>query len=405
MLARYFIQPLAILTALMLISPAALSQVDVGSLKSAVEGAWQRSPQARTLEARRSEILAGQQAAQSWMAGSPSLGLSEHSDRWTDQNGVRETDVSLSIPIRLPAQKSALQTLARTSAGDLEAQIIHARLSIAGEVREHLWAVAAAQAVLSETQDHQHHLEGLTAEIGRRVKAGELARTDGMLARQEVLAAEGAVANAQAKLYEVRTRYKVLTGQPDIPVPVPEPLAAEQTAPHPRLHSARGTLNRTQAAHSVVRATRNDPPTIGIAMRRERDGASGGSSRSVGLAVQIPFGNSVRNRPVEAAALTQIQTAAAEMAQAEATVQGDAELARQQLAVSEKAQGVATARAAVMREHTQLIGKAFRLGERGLADLLRSEALSHEAEIAVRQQQVAVGLAHARLNQALGVLP
>lgn len=58
-----------------------------------------------------------------------------------------------------------------------------------------------------------------------------------------------------------------------------------------------------------------------------------------------------------------------------------------------------------MHEHTQLIEKAFRLGERGLAELLRSEVLSHEADVAVNQQQIAVGLARARLNQAFGVIP
>jgi len=55
--------------------------------------------------------------------------------------------------------------------------------------------------------------------------------------------------------------------------------------------------------------------------------------------------------------------------------------------------------------HTRLIEQAFRLGERGLTDLLRSKILEHDAESAQRQERVAVGLAHARINQALGVMP
>lgn len=401
---QYLIQRIFILSALTLTSPMALSQAGPPSLKAAVDAAWQRSPQGRTLEARRDETVAGREAAQSWIAGSPSVGLSQRSDRWTDRNGVRETDISLSAPVWLPGQKSARQALAQTSSDDLEAQIASARLTIAGEVRERLWAVAAAREALTEVQDHQHHLEGLAEEVSTRVRAGDLPRTDELLARQEVLAAQSSVAAAQAKLQEAQSRYTALTGQPENPKAEPEPVVT-QNGPHPRLLAAHSSLGRAQAAHKVVTATRSDPPTVGVSMRREQDSFAGGNSRSVGIAVQIPFGTNARNRPLETAALTQIQAAAAEAAQAEAVLQGDVELAHKQLATAEQALGTANTRAALMHEHTQLIEKAFRLGERGLAELLRSEALSHEADVAVHQQQIAVGLARARLNQALGVAP
>jgi len=404
MRACYLIHRICILTALALTSPLALSQAGLPDLKAAVDAAWQRSPLGRTLEARRGETIASREAAQSWIAGSPSVGLSQRSDRWTERDGVRETDVSLSAPIWFPGQKSARQALAQTSSDDLETQITNARLAIAGEVRERMWAVAAAREALKEVQDHQHHLEGLAEEVMNRVKAGDLARTDGMLAQQEVLAAQGAVTSAQAKLQEAQARYMALTGQAESATPEPEPVVT-QNAAHPRLLAARSSLDRAQAAHKVVTATRSDPPTVGVSMRREQDTFAGGSSRSVGIAVQIPFGTNARNRPLETAALTQIQTAAAEAAQAEAVLEGDLDLARKQLATAEQALGTANTRATLMREHTQLIEKAFRLGERGLAELLRSEALSHEAEVAVHQQQIAVGLARARLNQAFGVIP
>jgi cobalt-zinc-cadmium efflux system outer membrane protein len=401
----YLFHPICILTAMALASPMALAQSVSPELKGAVDAAWQRSPQARTLEARRDETLAGQAAAQTWIAGSPAIGLSQNSGRWTDQNGVRETEVSVSAPIWLPAQKMARQTLAQSDADDLEAQTIHARLKLAGDVRERLWAVAAAREALLEAQDHQHHLEAIADEVMRRVKAGDLARTDGMLAQQEVLAAKGAVAAARGRAQEALIRYSTLTGQPDIPVPVPEPIASAMREPHPRIYAARTTLQRAHASLNVVNATRSDPPVVGLLMRREHGSSAADSGHSVGVAVQIPIGSSARNRPLATAARTRIETANAEAAQAETILHADIELARQQLAGSQQALEAAASRAVLTREHTELIGKAFRLGERGLADLLRSQALSHEAEVAERQQRVAVGLAHARLNQALGIIP
>lgn len=391
--------------ALALASPMALSQAQPSTLKAAVDNAWQKSPQARTLEARRNEMAARSDAARSWIAGSPTIGLAERSDRWTDRNGAREAEVSLAAPIWLPSQKSARESLARNSSDDLDAQIRNARLGIAGEVRERLWAVAAAREALAEAQDHHEHLNGLADEVMRRVKAGDLARTDGMLAQQEVLAARGAIAVAQSRLQEAISRYRVLTGQADVPAADPEAVASAAAEPHPRLLAAQTAVARSQASLAVVNETRSEPPTVGVSFRRERDGFTSGTDRSVGIAVQIPIGTAARSRPRETAALTEIETAHAEASLAEQAVKADVEVARRQVEAASLGLDAANSRVALARQHHELIDKAFQAGERGLAERLRSQVLLHEAEVAERQQKVAVGLAHARLNQALGILP
>lgn len=405
MRAHYLIHPICFLTVLAFVTPTVFSQTGSPDLKAAVDAAWQKSPQARTLEARRDEMLAGHDAARTWVAGSPTIGLSQRSDRWTDRTGVRETEVSIAAPIWLPGQKSARQALAQTGSDEHEAQIANARLSLAGEVRERLWSVAAAREAFAEAKDHQLHLEEIAGEVMRRVNGGDLAGTDGMLARQEVFAAKAAAAAAQGKMQEALTRYRMLTGQSEIPMPQAEPIGKALQASHPRVLATRTALQRSQASLHAVNNTRSDPPTIGLSMRREQDRPANPSSRSVGLTVQIPIGTAARNRPLETAARTQIATASAEAAQAEATVGAVVELARQQLVIAEQALEAASSRAVLTREHTELIQKTFRAGERGLAELLRSQALSHEAEMDERQQRVAVGLAHARLNQALGIMP
>lgn len=391
--------------ALALVSPMAFSQAGSPDLKTAVDAAWLRSPQGRTLEARRQEVLAGRDAAQSWIAGQPVLGLSQRSDRWTDDTGALEHEVSLSAPIWLPRQQSARRALAQTGADDLEAQIAAARLAVAGEVRERLWAVAAARAALAEARDHQAHLTAFADEVMQRVTAGDLARTDGMLARQEVLAAQGAIAAAQARTNQALTRYRTLTGLSAIVDPEPELVAESMREPHPKRLAARTALSHAQSALGVVNRSRSAAPTVGMSIRRERDSATSGHSNSIGIAVQIPFGTAARNRPLETAALTQIESATAQATQIEAELQAEVELARQQLTAAQQALETASARAVLTREHLALVAKAFRLGERGLADLLRAEALSHEAGSAESQQKVAVGLAHAQLNQALGIVP
>lgn len=375
------------------------------TLKQAVESAWNRSPAVRTLEAREDETAAARQSAGSWLAGNPTVGLSQRNDQGNSERDQRESEVSVSSSIWLPGQKSAREALAARSTTEVETHLALSRLAVAGEVRQRYWEAAAAQATLTERRDHLHHLEGFAEEVQRRVKAGDLARSDGLLAQQEVLAAQVEVANASTKAAEATARFRALTGLHELPVLQPEPLVDGAGSPHPRLAAMRATEQRALAALRVTTATRAAPPTIALSVRREDERNLREPSRSIGVALQIPIGSSSRNRPAETLAQTAIATAAAEAAEAQASVEADLSTARVRLANVRKALEAATARAAAMHEHTALLEKAFRLGERGLAEVLRSRAMTHEADVAVSQQYVAVGLAHAQINQALGILP
>lgn len=375
------------------------------TLKQAVENAWLRSSTVRTLEARQDETAAARASAQSWFAANPVVGLSQRTDQGSTERNQRELEISVSSSVWLPGQKSARETLAARSTDEVVAHLVFTRLAVAGEVRTRLWEAAAAQATLTERQDHLHHLEGLSDEVQRRVKAGDLARSDGLLAQQEVLAARVEVANARTSAAEALARYRAFTGLPELPALDPEPLRDLNQDMNPRLAATRATEQRARAALRVATATRAAPPVIALSVRREDERTLREPTRSIGLALQIPIGSQARNRPAEAQAQTAIATAAAEAAEAQANLEADVSIARERISNVSLALDAANARADAMHEHTALLEKAFRQGERGLAEVLRSRALTHEADIAVGQQKVALGLAHARLNQALGILP
>ncbi|WEF32962.1 TolC family protein [Pseudoduganella chitinolytica] len=387
-------------------SPAAVAT----TLHALVDAAWQRVPLASTLAARRQETGAARDLAASWLASAPTLGVSDRSDRWTDGRGQRETELSLSAPLVLPAQHGARQRLAARADDELDAQLAQARLDVAGEVRARLWEAELARAVLAEQEDHVTHLEELAADVEQRVKAGELARSDALLARQEVLAAVGARVAARDRAGAALARFRLLTGATALPDLAPEPLPGTvvQTVPatvHPRLLAAQAAQARAQATVAVASANRHAGPTLGVATRRERDGGVPGVERSIGVSLQIPLSGQLRNRPAEALAGTQLATASAELAQAQAAVEIDLALARERLANARAALDAAAERAAALREHTALFRQAYELGEKPLADLLRSRALTHEAEVALRQKRIALAQAHSQLNQASGIVP
>jgi len=383
--------------------------IPVGTtLQQAVDSAWRRAPVARTLEARQGEAAAARGLAGSWLATSPTLGLSQRNDTGAsgrDQRGQRESDLSVSTSIWLPHQKRARETLAERSTEEIAAHLSATRLEIAGLVRSRLWEAAAARVMLDERQGHVQHLEQLAEEVQRRVKAGDLARSDALLAEQEVLAARVQVLHARTAAAEALARYRVLTGLPELPALEPEPLHETDAPANLRLQAAQASEGRARASLRLAEASRAAPPTVALSMRREDERTLREPARSIGIALQIPLGSAGRNRSIEAQASTVIATAAAEAAQVHASAVADIEVARERLSNARLALATADARAAALHEHTALFAKAFQHGERGLAELLRSHALTHEADVAVAQQRVALGLAHASLNQALGILP
>jgi outer membrane protein TolC len=375
------------------------------TLKQAVESAWQRAPAARTLEARQGETSALRENSRSWLASTPTLGLSQRTDQGASERDQRESEISVSSSFWLPGQRSARSALAARSTDEVAAHIGATRLAVAGLVRNRMWEAAAAQVRLEEKQDHLNHLEGLRDEVQRRVKAGDLARSDGLLAQQEVLAAQIDVTNARTAATEALSRYRVTTGLPSLPALEPEPLHDTLVSANPRLMAAQASEQRARAALRLAAATRSAPPTLAVSVRREDERLLREPVNSIGVALQIPIGTAARNRTVEAQAQTVIATAAAEAVEIQANADADIEIAKERLANARTALGTATERATALHEHTTLFEKAFRAGERGLAELLRSRALTHEADVAVAQQKVAIGLAHAQLNQALGILP
>ena len=375
------------------------------SLHAMVENAWQRSPQARALVARQGEAAAAQDLAGSWLAASPVLGISQRNDRWTENRGARETEVALSSTVWTPGQKSRRTQHAQAYATELEAQLQQARLEIAGQVRMRFWQAAGDREVVIEKEDHLEHLQELALDVERRVKAGDLPRTDALLAKQEVIAAQSSVIAARATARAALSRFTVLTGLTELPPPVPESVPSSDVPVPVRLQAAQAAEQRARLAIAAATALPSAAPTIAISMRRERDGVLAPNDRSIGISLQIPLAGSLRNRQLAAGAVTQLASASAELAQTQAEVAAELVVAQDRLRDAEQTLELAEQRAAAAQEHTRLLDKAFALGERPLPELLRSRIQSHEAQLDVRHLRVALGQARAELNQALGIIP
>ena len=134
-------------------------------------------------------------------------------------------------------------------------------------------------------------------------------------------------------------------------------------------------------------------------------GRAEASSHSFGLAVRIPLGASKRNAPLVEAAMTALNVAEAAERQFKDRQQAALTTARLTEANAQRQLKDDRKRAALLSERAQLMERAFAAGEGALPETLRALSAAQDAAAAAKRQEAAVGLARAKVLQALGVTP
>lgn len=379
------------------------------TLASAVEAAWQRAVIAREAHGQRQRAEADRSVPSSLWAASPALEISHRSDRWQRNEGQRETEIGLAWPLWLPGQRAARGAVAEAGVALAEQVQAAARLRIAGEVREAAWAVGSLQADLAQADALVGSLKTVADDVERRVQAGDLARADALAARAELLGAGAQLSDAQQRLLAAHNHWRLLTGLDAMPV-VEESAMTTSAAPdaladHPELRLAERATEHARRRVDALRTDRRDAPELKLGVRQDVPGRAERSQASVAFALRVPFGTADRNQPLEAAALAELDVAQTSELRLRERLAAEASAARAATQAAERQLGAERDRAALLHERMQLIGKSFRAGESPLPDLLRALAAAAQADASVARQQSALGLARARLQQALGLLP
>ena len=392
------------LCVLMLSLLSTLARADT-SLHEALDKAWARAVQARVAESRQSEAQASRAVANSWLAEPPSIGISEKNDRLNDRVGVREREFELALPLLLPGQRAVREAFALRDAADANAALPAARLALAGELRTTVWNVAATRADTRIATERLNTARKLEADVLRRQQAGELARTDLLLSKEETFAAKNALSETQTRERQALARLHLLTGLDNIPDDLNEPTLLSPPPHHPRLALAEASMERARADMQMVREDKRNPPELSVGMVQTRDAYATPAYNTLRVGIRVPFGSEARNAPKLAAANSAWVKADAELRQTMAEIAAEQSEAQAALDNAESISQTAQTRAALANERLALQEKAFSLGELSLTEFMRVRASVNEVRLELLRAKVALGAARAQLNQAKGILP
>ena len=390
-------------------APPSWSAPATGSftLAAALDAAWQRAVAARESEGQRRRTDADRTAAGSFWAAPPSLELSHRSDRLHRNVGSSETEVGVAIPLWLPGQRAARAGIANAAAAQALVAEQVARLRLAGELREAAWQIAAAQAEVAQADTQVQGLKKLADDVERRVRAGDLARADALAAQAEQLASAALQTEVRLRAKNARSRWTLLTGLTSLPDLMSDSntLAPGSAAPHPEMQLASHATELARQRVELMRRSRREAPELTVGVRQDVPGRAEPAQGSVVVGLRLPLGTDDRNQPLEAAALSELDVAQTQEQRLRERLDGDIGAARDALRSAQAQLDAETARGGLLRERAALIDKSFRAGETPLPDLLGALAAAAHADSAAARQIAALGLARARLQQTLGLLP
>lgn len=376
--------------------------------------------QSRSLEAQFRAITGRYATVNSISPGSPYFAGYQRNTVAGNLRNYNETEAEVGMPLWLPGQRDALEATVTTGLFEVEERLGLRRLEVAGVLRNAWWNAQRAARDVSVARSRVETARDIGADMTRRVELGESAQTDALLAKNETLAAETELAQAEGALKVAQVNYMALTGgaPPDGTLEsLRPPIDIED---HPALRTPRAALVRARAQAGLVDATPIDNPEVGIFGRQEHNDqyATDRSldpmepitnqrtdATTVGVRIRIPIPTEGRNEPRRAEALAEMDRATAEYERAKRMVLAEIKASREALAAAQRAAKLANSRLAVANDQFELSRKAFKLGELSAFDLYRVRQLQLDAQRMQANAAIGVGAAISRLNQAQGCAP
>ena len=380
----------------------------VASLKYAFDTAWQRQPEARAAGARRDSARARREVADSFFPEPPSAVFAAKTDQIMRNQGTREYEAGIAVPLWLPGERARSQGVADAELSAIETRVLAAQLRVAASVRDGYWTVQRAVVEAELAQGRLANAETLARDVARRVAAGDLARADQHQAESAAALAATLLAEAQGALIQAQQQLVGVIGAPVIvsrngtPEPVPERALDDA---HPALRELAAKVELARRARDLAGVQRRANPEVSVGASRER-GVSGepyGNALTLGL--RFPFGSDSRSRVRTAAAAADEIEAETQLALERDRIVAAIAGARARLESARLQAAAAQRRATLSSETRGFFEKSFALGESDLPTRLRVELESFEAERHLARVRIEEATAVSQLRQALGVLP
>ena len=377
------------------------------TLTTLFDRAWAQQPEAQSAALRRESAQAARSGASSWTAEPAALELQAKTDRPGSNQGSREYEVGVALPLWLPGERARKAALGDAEIKAVDSRRLAAQLQLAATVREAWWALQRAQAELGLAQDRLQNAERLAADVARRFKAGDMSRADQSQADGAVAQAEAAVAEAMGARDAAQAALAVWGGGAELadgaePEAVP---GSGLPADHPAVADWQDQAEVARRAADLAAVQTRANPELTVAATRGREQSGERYLQTFTVGVRVPLGGGDRARAREAAARADALDAEVRARVEQDRLAADVAAASARVKAAQAQREAMARHAALARDARGFVDKAFRLGEADWPTRLRVELDAVQAERQLARARIDAAAAVSTLRQALGLLP
>ena len=379
------------------------------SFHDAVAAAWARLPQRQAFAARQGVAAAQYAAGGALLPNAPFASGSYVNDKAGSNEHYITYQGQLGTPVWLPGEGTATQNAALARSATVSADLEAAHLALAVQVLDLTAQANFAANALDVARRRLAVAQALATDLAHRLQVGESSDSDALAADADAAGASVTLSSAEAQLATARAALAAVTGEEAIPrLAAPTPpllLVGALTATHPELVAAERAVAAAQSQERLTRIENRDSPTVGLEVIHEVQGRGQPYDTRVGVVFRLPFATEARNAPLRAAAQEAVTQAAVRVALAQRGVVAGVRQAEATLAGAERGSAAAARAATDLDRRRGQIERAWRLGEMPLIEVVRSDALAFDAELARGRALTERDAARQRLRLAQGILP
>lgn len=360
----------------------------------------------------------------SLIAGTPSVTLSQKSDRWNRDVGEQEDALALSVPLWRLGERQAAIKAARSEIASSHAETNATRLGVAAQVRNGVWEFlreSLRDQVLSKQLEEAKETEH---DALRRLETGDIARVDWLNAKMATQTVQMALIAQRSRKVAAERQLMAVTGMSSVQMGLGTETIISKSAitrlaeTLPKLDDRQAALDtsvdyqllKAKVRHAqdrlhLIQERGSGSPILNLESTRSRGSASESFGRTLTLSISLPFGGGRQQRADIAEITAALVRDEQELLRYQTTFEFGWQASLDLIRQKRLAQELWAQRMVDSNVVLQALMKASEAGEIEYLERLRAQRQAFEAQIAAIEADVDYRQAISDFLQFIGRVP
>ena len=358
------------------------------------------------------------------IAGTPSISLSQKSDRWNKDAGNQEDAVGLTVPLWRWGERQAAMAAASSRSESVRTESEAHRHALAGQVRDGVWGYLRASLREQMLKGQLEEALKTDADAMRRLGAGDISRVDQLNARMAAQGLQTELVEQTNRRLKAERQLIEATGLSGADMGFGSDVAALSAAINrlaetlPRAEDRQRALEssieheqllaRVRHAQDQLRLIRqrgSGSPELSIESTRARSVFGEPFAQTTTLSVSVPFGGGASQRAELADLASDLANAEQALMRYQKTFEFGWSTGLELVSQKQRARDLAKQRSLDAMVILQALTKAADAGEIDYLERLRAERQAFEAQLAALDADVDYHQTVSEFLQSIGRKP